>query len=164
MKLCYEILDKIRLTRKGYFLYGTNVECKTCGNPFLGNPNWPSLFCSRECHNLEKHNPLKGAQFGERNPNWKGGISFEGYCPIWTDKEYKEAIKERDNHQCQNPFCSGNYNYLVPHHINYNKQDCRPKNLLTLCNRCNSKANGNREYHQYFYTEIVLQKYSLEVL
>ena len=34
---------------------------------------------------------------GHKNPNWKGGIAHEPYCPIWLDKEYKEDIKARDN-------------------------------------------------------------------
>ena len=92
---------------------------------------------------------------GEDNPNWKGGISFALYCPIWKDKEYKKDIKVRDNHQCRNPNCVGNSDRLVIHHIDYNKKNCHPSNLITLCVSCNAKANFNREHHTIFYKSMV---------
>ena len=33
---------------------------------------------------------------GEDNPAWKGGISCEPYCQLWSDEEYKQSIKDRD--------------------------------------------------------------------
>lgn len=35
---------------------------------------------------------------------------------------------------------------LTEHHIDYNKKNCHPKNLLTTCVACNSKLNFEREY------------------
>ena len=35
---------------------------------------------------------------------------------------------------------------LKRNHINYDKQNCNPKNLITLCHSCNSKVNKNRKY------------------
>ena len=169
MKLCYEILDQIKLTRKGLFFYNKNVfqyydECLYCGEPFLSQPYWPSKFCSKECTNRYKHD-FNGGLYKERNPNWRGGASFLKYCESWSDKEFKEYIFERDSFQCQNPHCNNQYktsnnkyNALTRHHINYNKQDCRPENILTLCKSCNSKANGDRMKHQIFYMEIICQK------
>lgn len=100
---------------------------------------------------------------GKNNSRWKGGISFEPYCIDWT-KEYKEYIKERDNHTCQNPDCwhTTDYLSLTVHHINYTKKNCSPKNLITLCHSCNSRANKNREEHTKFYQEIIEQKYLLK--
>lgn len=31
-------------------------------------------------------------------------------------------------------------------HIDYNKKNCNPKNLITLCRKCHSKTNSNRDY------------------
>jgi len=87
--------------------------------------------------------------------NWKGGISAEPYCPIWLDEDYKKSIKERDNYKCQNPYCWGTHSKLFLHHINYNKQECGPQNLITLCCSCNSRANINRDYWQNLYEGIM---------
>ena len=27
--------------------------------------------------------------------NWRGGIQYSPYCPVWGDKEFREFIKER---------------------------------------------------------------------
>lgn len=32
------------------------------------------------------------------------------------------------------------------HHIDYNKLNCNPNNLITLCKSCHMKTNFNREY------------------
>jgi hypothetical protein len=96
---------------------------------------------------------------GQKHPGWKGGISCEPYCDAWADKEFKQDMRERDNNQCQNPHCSGKFkNRLTIHHIDYNKKNCHPNNLITLCRSCNAKANYNREWHKEFYNNIVNKK------
>lgn len=95
-------------------------------------------------------------RFGKTSPNWNGGISCEPYCDAWADKEFKNDIKERDNHKCQNPCCSGDFeNDIVVHHINYNKKNCHPNNLITLCRSCNSRANVNRDFWKDLYTGLI---------
>lgn len=49
-------------------------------------------------------------------------------------------------------------NTMVVHHIDYNKQNNNPENLITLCNRCNSKVNFNREYWTQYFQEIMFRK------
>jgi hypothetical protein len=89
-----------------------------------------------------------------------GGSSFEPYCILWGDKEYKDGIRiERDGDVCNNPDCNGKCKRLGIHHINYDKKDCRPVNLITLCISCNSKANKDREWHEAYYNEIIRRKY-----
>jgi len=94
---------------------------------------------------------------GENHPNWRGGISCEPYCFAWSSKEFKDFIKERDGWKCQNPGCNhcSDHLPLLIHHINYNKKDCEPNNLITLCRSCNGKANTNRDYWKNFYNKIV---------
>jgi len=99
---------------------------------------------------------------GAGHPNWKGGISCEPYCDVWADKEYKESIKERDNYQCQNPYCWETSNKLTIHHIDYDKKNCAPSNLITLCNSCNVRANFNREHYKKFYNNIMNEKYIMK--
>ena len=79
---------------------------------------------------------------GENSPNWRGGTSFEPYSVDWTD-DLKRAIRRRDEYTCQ--IC-GREPAIDVHHIDYDKKNCDPKNLITLCKGCHSKTNHNREH------------------
>lgn len=97
---------------------------------------------------------------GNKNPMWKGGISLELYGKDWNQR-LKNIIKERDNHTCQ--ICKikiktprrikskPSKNWLVVHHIDYNKKNCRPENLITLCDKCHKKTNYNRNKWKIFF-------------
>jgi hypothetical protein len=78
---------------------------------------------------------------GEGNPNWRGGISGGSYGYGW--RAVAECILIRDDYICQ--LCGSKLS-LVVHHINYDKEDVRDCNLVTLCNPCNGRVNGDREY------------------
>jgi 5-methylcytosine-specific restriction endonuclease McrA len=57
----------------------------------------------------------------------------------------RRVIRERDRYQCQ--LCGelqSDETFCV-HHIDYNKENCNPDNLITLCKMCHSKTNSNRE-------------------
>jgi len=95
---------------------------------------------------------------GKNNPAWKGGISCEPYCFEWSSKEFKDYIKERDNCKCLNPDCWRISQKLTIHHINYKKKDCKPRNLITLCNSCNARANFDRDWHQAWYEAIIYRR------
>ena len=89
------------------------------------------------------------ANMGEKCHLWQGGISFEPYSPKFNNY-LKEQIRERDNYECQ--YChktheeNGKKLMLMIHHIDYNKKNSNPLNLIALCNSCHSKTNGNREF------------------
>jgi hypothetical protein len=103
-----------------------------------------------------------GKHTGENNPGWKGGISFEEY-PMEFSKIYKETIRTRDNHKCQiDPAHDNKGKTMHVHHIDYDKMNCDPKNLTTLCNSCNLKANFNREYWIMYFDNLlsITQPYS----
>ena len=87
---------------------------------------------------------------GVKNPNWKGGISYEPYSVDWTIT-LKRSIRERDHYVCQ--ICGdlqGDVTFCC-HHIDYDKRNCNPDNLITLCNKCHTKTNCNRKcWIKYF--------------
>jgi len=82
----------------------------------------------------------KGQNSGKNHPNWQGGKSFEPYSVDWTET-LRRSIRERDNYICQ--VCN-QYGKEV-HHINYDKKNCNPFNLITLCHKCHCKTNKNRK-------------------
>ena len=96
------------------------------------------------------------AHQGISREEWTHFIDPEPYCQIWT-KEFKNFIKERDNYICQNPDCWGTGARLCAHHIDYDKKNCEPWNIITICSSCNIRANHNRKYWQELYESIVIR-------
>lgn len=94
--------------------------------------------------------------FGEDNYNWQGGISFKLYPQEWTET-LKRSIRERDNYVCK--VCSTTYNdrEFHVHHINYDKKNCNPNNLITLCTSCHVKTNKNRDYWTGYFNNLMKQ-------
>ena len=87
----------------------------------------------------------KNAPRGEKNHLWQGGKSFEKYPVDWNNT-LRQSIRERDHYTCK--ICGekqGDYAYSV-HHIDYDKKNCNPDNLITLCKRCHQNTNQNRSY------------------
>lgn len=102
----------------------------------------------------EVRRKLSERMLGENNGSWKGGVSFEPYCEVWVDKDFKESIKERDDYKCQNPDCWRTSKNICLHHIDYNKKNCVPWNIITVCLSCNARANYNREYWTSLYQNV----------
>lgn len=108
-----------------------------------------SNFCSRKCYAIWKSPHSKG----DLNNNWKGGLSNEPY-PFEFNKELKELIHYRDG-QCQRCGCPEveNGRKLDIHHIDYNKQNLNPDNLISLCRSCNLIVNFNREKWEIYFNK-----------
>lgn len=83
---------------------------------------------------------------GPRHWSWQGGSSFEEYGPEFND-ELKEQIRARDNYTCR--VCGKTEEELGKvlsiHHIDFNKKNNAPWNLISLCAKHNIKANTYRE-------------------
>lgn len=96
----------------------------------------------------------------ENCSGWKGGISFQEYSRDFND-QLKELIRSRDNYTCQLcgiPECEC-CRKLDIHHIDYNKQNDLPSNLVSLCGGCNSKVNWQRKgWIKYFANKNSLQQ------
>jgi len=93
----------------------------------------------------------------ENHPRWLGGKSFEDYGFNWT-KTLKKSIRQRDNYICQE--CGIHQNNLIGrlkrldvHHIDYNKKNCSPNNLISLCRQCHAKTGINRDYWKQLFTD-----------
>ena len=100
---------------------------------------------------------MSKAHKGENNGNWKNGKSFEPYPMDWTIT-LRRAIRERDHYVCR--LCGkpqGDIAHDV-HHINYNKTDCSPENLITLCRSCHTKTNHNRKKWEIYFKKLCKNK------
>jgi len=123
-----------------------------------GNPAYGKKLPEERKQKISNTLKERGICAGSNNPNWRGGISKEPYCFVFGDKEWREFIFDRDKDKhCWNPQCLWNSKQEVLHHINYNKKDCKPKNIIKICSSCNTSANFNREWWQSFYV-IIMEK------
>jgi hypothetical protein len=115
--------------------------------------------------NYQETNIFKTVKFiqehsREKNSNWKGGITYSKYCELFFLPEFKDMILDRDSRMCMNPCCNKiNSNDIVIHHIDYNKKNCHPINLITICRSCNTFANFNRDWYLNWYKIIIEKRY-----
>lgn len=95
-------------------------------------------------HLSEEHKKrISLAGIGEKHWNWQGGKSFEPYLPEFNEF-LKRKIREHDGHQCQ--VCgiseSDLENSLSVHHIDEDKTNNDPENLISLCRSCHIKIHN----------------------
>jgi len=120
--------------------------CETCGEEFEAKPSnvrrgW-ARFCSTKCYGEW----CSVWRCGEHNPVWKGGSSFEPYPPEFN-APLKRQIRKRDSYRCA--ICGKNARCV--HHIDYDKHNSSPSNLVTLCIPCHNKTNHHRKKWQRFF-------------
>jgi hypothetical protein len=81
---------------------------------------------------------------------WKGGKTLEKYPVEWT-ATLRKSIRERDRYICRLCFKQQEDISYSVHHIDYNKDNLNPENLITLCKQCHQKTNFDRDkWTKYF--------------
>ena len=124
----------------------------------LSNPKKHPMYGKKHTENTRKKQSesKKDLYFGQNNPNWNNGSSFEPYAPEFN-KPLKQQVLERDNYKCQDSNCEHKSIKLHIHHIDYDKQNNAIENLITLCIRCHTKTNGKNKRHYYikYYQNII---------
>ena len=133
---------KMSLKRKDRKL--SQVHCKAISNGLKGHdtPDWVRERISE----------------GVRKYYRRNGLGIVRTYPEEFNAILKRKIMCRDGFQCRNPGCKSTDKgrRLGLHHINYDKQDCRDENLITLCRSCNTRANYvSRHLWMLFYQFIV---------
>ena len=136
-----------------------NQTCAVCGKTFHVRPcrikNNHGIYCSHECHNK--------SEIGTGNPHWKGGISFEPYCPKFN-KDLKTRIRAFFDNQCVLCGKSAEENKVNMgcHHVTYDKMICcngKPVRFAALCVSCHGKTNHNREKYEAMLHRIIDEIY-----
>jgi len=146
----------------GYSLKDQKIrskKCKVCGKIFIkpygfNIGRWQDVrYCSLKCFGL--------FHSGENAPTWNGGSSFEPYTEEWN-KKLRNKIRERDSFTCQEcGFTQKQLGYTLRiHHIDYDKKNSNPKNLISLCRSCHSQTNFNRnDWISYFNSKLQKGEY-----
>jgi len=103
---------------------------------------------------------LKTKKIWVHNPNSKGKPFKKGFIP-WNagtgrprdynktfNIEFKDLIRKRDNFQCQICGCPEKecLRKLDIHHIDYNKKNDNPSNLISLCIGCHTRTTHKRNH------------------
>lgn len=132
-----------KLSQKHKENIGLGEKGRTAWNKGIKKPKTKCCDCGKELNRRSSKFCSKCVKKGERHPLWQGGISFLPYPVDWTGT-LKRSIRERDGYVCQ--LCrtpQGDFALSV-HHIDYDKNNCNPTNLVSLCKRCHLATNHNR--------------------
>jgi len=108
-------------------------------------------FCKCGCGKEVNKNYIRGHQFI--------GVKKSDETKQKISNKLKGTRTGKDSHVCQNPKCWFKKVRLSVHHIDYDKENCRPSNLITLCISCNARANTNRIFWEKLYKYIMYKKY-----
>lgn len=104
-----------------------------------------SLALNGKKKSPEHAKKVADAHRGEKCNFWQGGVWGNPYSVDWT-VTLRRSIRERDKYICQICMEPQGERSLSIHHIDYEKFNCDPANLVSLCVECHAKTNSNREY------------------
>ena len=132
------------------------------------NPETHPMF--RKKHTEESKQKQSESHKGiERTKEWnrnmslvKGGTGIpyenENY-PEEFNAQFKRKIRKRDNYTCQvcgiteKEYKENSGKKLSVHHIDYDNNNCKQENVISLCNSCHSKTNTDRKYWTKYFQE-----------
>ena len=114
-----EVCNKISCKRKGYDLTSRHNSNNRRGNSWTEIYGHEKPYYGGSSGERNSQYGNIGRITGEKNPRWKGGISYLDYGLDWTD-ELKERIRNRDR-ICQFPGCNKAESFpgkkLIVHHM-----------------------------------------------
>jgi len=125
------------------------------------HPMWRKHHKQKTKDLISKTRKEKGLGIGPNNAMWDGGNPQPYPTKVWKDSNFIKEIFERDNYECQSPLCKKIGARLGRHHINYDKMDLDPSNIITVCQSCNviaegkGKNNYTKEWWQKHYEDIM---------
>jgi len=163
---CYAIDQSRRFSGKDHPRYKEKIirKCQNCGKEFeeyeYRIKDNRGIYCSKRCQNIAFGESVKG----DKNPLWRGGVSFEPYCPKFNN-EFRSRVRTYFEYKCL--LCGKsqkeNGKKLCVHHVNYKKEACCdediPRYFVTLCVSCHAKTNNNREKYQKQFEKMIEKRF-----
>lgn len=131
-RVCKNKRDHIKPTISG--------TCEYCKSDFTK----PKItggykYCGKKCASKAHGVKIRDVN----NPNYLHG-NGRGNYPVEWNKNFKNLIRNRDEYKCQ--ICSmseeEHNQKLCVHHIDFDKFNLSPENLITLCKWCHGKFHG----------------------
>ena len=131
------VCERYKTTEDGYYFYPDDS---------LGKEVYPNAICSEFRKKTQSELDIDDCNNNPDKCVCLSNTTLTNYVsiPVKTfnfNNELKELIRKRDNYKCQicgipQEECFKN---LHVHHIDFNKSNCSPDNLITFCNSCHSK-------------------------
>lgn len=121
-------------------------NCLICNKIFIKKGGDKGKFCSLKCAGVIHSLQMEGVN----NPNWLEGIGNLPYKWDFNNK-LKIKIRKRDDFICR--LCGLKESDLIIkkgcglaiHHIDYDKENTKENNLISLCNKCHGYTHYNRK-------------------
>lgn len=161
--------------------------CKICSKKFI-NYCKTTLYCSNRCRGISKRSKrivtyCKVCKKKIISTEYRHNLGLGKYCSKKHEgigrrinvtriryasdfnSKLKEQIRKRDNYTCQLCGITEEEHIVVLgrvldiHHVDYNKQNSKEDNLLTLCRQCNLRVNFNREHWNEYFKELMKNGY-----
>jgi len=129
--------------------YREKMLGRTPWNKGLTKNDSPSIM-RLALERLGQQNP----RYGKHPANFNGYISFEPYGPEFN-QDLKRRIRERDGFACQicgvteKEHIKNTGRILTVHHLDGNKENNIPSNLISLCIFCHAKLQSKEFAHSH---------------
>lgn len=113
--------------------------CLQCGKRFTASTCYQQ-FCSRTCASRNHARRIQG----EKNPRYLHGKANLPYPTDWL--QVSRRVRDRDGHTCV--ICSTKQGNLDVHHIDMDKSNNAPENLISLCRPCHMRVHKTHDLCQ----------------
>jgi len=144
------------------------IICKICGKKFSASPSRikTKKYCSNPCRNKSmigghigkeiqkgQHlSPKTEFKKGQPCPNFKGFINVAGYIYIYQPKNHratKNGYVKRSILVAEKTFNHSLKDNEIVHHINKNKSDDRPQNLIIMTRNKHMALHKNSKGYKW---------------
>jgi len=106
-----------------------------------GNESWLKDKTYQEVYGEQRAKKLIQKRSGKKSHLWKDGASFGKYG-VEFNNQLKREIRKRDKLKCRLCGEKENGRKLDSHHIDSDKNNNKPENLIALCHSCHMKAHS----------------------